>query len=71
MRTTTIVRWLFAGLLLAAFAGCRSMGSGSPKPKKCEDCTNGTCSQHTVGSESHDPGTTPSQAPFAPYSVGK
>ena len=72
MRMASIVRWLATGLLVGALAGCQSMGSKPPKkPKPCLDCYNGTCKQHTVGSESHDPGTVPSQAPFQPYSVGK
>ncbi len=71
MKTTSIVRWLSTGLLIAALAGCQSMGSRSTKPKQCKDCYNGTCQKHTVGVESHDPATTPSQAPFVPYSAGK
>ena len=65
-----LVRCLFAGLLPGTLAGCRSMAPG-PKPEKtCADCYSGSCKMHVVGTPTEpDPGTIPSQSPFAPYSA--
>jgi hypothetical protein len=71
MTTKSIIRCLSTGLLLGSLAGCQSMGLKPSKPKQCPDCYNGTCKKHTVGDQWHEPGTVPSQSPFAPYSAGK
>jgi hypothetical protein len=65
MRTKSL-RVMCAGLLALALAGCQS--SGLLKRKKCEDCASGTCERHPAPV---DQSTTPSQQPFAPFSVTK